>query len=76
MLAHAMEDVLEVYARPQDPHYPQVCLDEAAKQILSEVRPPIAMECGQPERVDNEYRRDGTCSLFMLFEPPVGTAGR
>ena len=72
MLAHAMEGVLEVYARPQDPHYPQVCLDEAAKQILSEVRPPIAMECGQPERVDNEYRRDGTCSLFMLFEPLAG----
>jgi len=67
-----MEDVLEVYARPQDPQRPQVCLDEAAKQILSDVRAPIAGECGQPERVDNEYKREGTCALFMLFEPLAG----
>ena len=69
-----MEDVLEVYARPYDPARPQVCLDEAAKQILSEVRSPIPMAPGQPwpERVDNEYQREGTCALFMLFEPLAG----
>ena len=68
----AMENVLEVYARPHEDEYPQVCLDEAAKQILSEVRAPIAMAPGQPERVDNEYKREGTCALFMLFEPLAG----
>jgi hypothetical protein len=68
----AMEDVLEVYSRPYDPARPQVCLDEAAKQILSEVRGPIAMQPGQVERVDNEYKREGTCALFMLFEPLSG----
>ncbi len=31
----AMEDVLEVYARPYNPKRPVVCLDEAAKQLLS-----------------------------------------
>ncbi len=69
-----MEDVLEVYARPLDPERPQVCLDEAAKQILSEVRAPIPMQAGHPwpERVDNEYHREGTCALFMLFEPLSG----
>jgi hypothetical protein len=67
-----MEDVLEVYARPYDPQRPQICLDEAAKQILSEVRPPIAMACGQPQRVDNEYKREGVSALFMLFEPLAG----
>ena len=69
MLAHAMEDVLEVYARPYDSQRPQVCLDEAAKQLLSEVRAPLPMKPGQPVRVDNEYVRHGTCALFMLFEP-------
>jgi DDE superfamily endonuclease len=74
----AMEDVLEVYERPYDTKRPQVCLDEAAKQILSEVRAPIVMEPGslgepgQVERVDNEYKREGTCALFMLFEPLAG----
>ncbi len=65
----AMEDVLEVYSRPYNAARPQVCLDEAAKQILSEVREPIAMEAGQAQRVDNEYVRQGTCALFMVFEP-------
>ena len=67
-----MEDVLEVYARAYDPRRPQVCLDEAAKQILSEVRAPLPMEPGQGERVDNEYARHGTCALFLLFEPLAG----
>jgi len=65
----AMEDVLEVYERPYDPRRPVVCLDEAARQVLQEVREPLAMEPGQVERFDNEYERDGTCALFMLFEP-------
>lgn len=68
----AMEDVLEVYSRPYDPKRPQVCLDEGAKQILSEVREPVPMKPGQPTRADNEYKREGTCALFMLFEPLAG----
>ena len=70
-----MEDVLEVYARPYDPQRPQVCLDEAAKQLLSEVRAPLPIKPGQQERVDNEYVRQGTCALFMLFEPLAGKRG-
>ncbi len=65
----AMEDVLEVYERPYDPQRPVVCLDEAAKQVLKPVREPLPMESGQVERFDNEYERDGTCALFLLFEP-------
>ncbi len=41
------EDVLSVYARPYDPKRPVVCLDEAAKQLLSEVRPPLPMRPSQ-----------------------------
>jgi len=67
-----MEDVLEVYERPYDPARPQVCLDEAAKQILAETREPLPLQPGQVERYDNEYERQGTCALFMLFEPLAG----
>ena len=67
-----MEDVLEVYERPYDEQRPLVCLDEAAKQILGEVREPWPMEPGQCAREDNEYERRGTCALFMLFEPLCG----
>ena len=64
-----MEDVLEVYARPYDAQRPVVCLDEGAKQLLSEVRDPLPMRVGQVQRIDNEYQRGGTCALFLLFEP-------
>lgn len=65
----AMEDVLEVYERPYDAQRPVVCLDEAAKQIVGEMRAPLPLEPGQPGRYDNEYERRGTCALFLLFEP-------
>lgn len=64
-----MEDVLEVYARPYDARRPVVCLDEAAKQLLGEVRAPQPVAPGRVARFDNEYERRGTCALFMVFEP-------
>jgi len=67
-----MEDVLDVYQRPYDPKRPQVCLDEASKQLLADVREPLPMKPGQVERFDNEYVRGGTANLFMLFEPLAG----
>jgi hypothetical protein len=67
-----MEDVLEVYARPYESCFPLVCLDEAAKQILSETREPLPLESGQVIREDHEYVRHGTCALFMAFEPLAG----
>ena len=67
-----MEDVLDVYTRPYDPRYPQVCLDEASKQLLADVRTPLPLQAGQPCRQDSEYRRQGTANLFLLFEPLRG----
>ncbi len=67
-----MEDVLAVYQRPYDPKRPQVCLDEASKQLLGDVREPLPMQPGCSERFDNEYVRGGTANLFMLFEPLAG----
>jgi len=67
-----MEDVLEVYQRPYDPKRPQVCLDEASKQLIGETRRPVPVKPGQPARVDYEYVRNGTANLFMVFEPLAG----
>lgn len=66
----AMEDVLEVYTRPQDRHRPLVCLDETSKQLLRETRTPIAMRPGRPVRCD--YERNGVANLFMLLAPLEG----
>ena len=67
-----MEDVLEVYQRPRDPSRPLVCLDEASKQLVAESRPSIPCQPGQPRRVDAQYRRCGTASVFMLNAPLEG----
>ena len=67
-----MEDVLEVYTRPYEERFPQVCLDEKSKQLVGEVREPLAVCPGYPARQDYEYEREGTANLFIVSEPLAG----
>jgi len=67
-----MEDILELYAEPYNPRYPVVCFDEKLHQLVSEVRQPLPAVPGKPRRYDYEYRREGTCNLFMFFQPLRG----
>lgn len=68
----AMEDVLEVYHRPYDRKRPVICMDEQPVQLLGEAREPIPMNEHHSKREDNEYVRQGTCSIFMFVEPLGG----
>jgi DDE superfamily endonuclease len=67
-----MEDLLELYAEPYDAFYPVVCFDESPYQLVSEARQPLPPAPGRPARYDYEYRREGTCNLFMFFQPLAG----
>ena len=67
-----MEDVLDLYAEPEDPERPVVCFDECPCQLVKEVQEPVPAQPGRPRRVDYEYERNGTCNLFMLVEPKKG----
>jgi len=67
-----MEDVLEVYTRLYDPRCPVICMDEVSKQVLREVRAPLAMQPGQVRREDYEYVRGGVLNLFVFCEPLRG----
>lgn len=67
-----MEEVLDVYTRPYDERYPQVCMDEMSKQLISETRVPVPMQPGQPACYDAEYERQGTRNLFIATEPLAG----
>ncbi|MEO1883974.1 MAG: IS630 family transposase [Methyloprofundus sp.] len=67
-----MEEVLEVYERPYDPDYPVVCMDEQPVQLLKETRVPIKATKQHARRVDYEYERNGTASIFMFAEPLAG----
>jgi hypothetical protein len=68
----AMEDVLEVYHRPYDPDRPMVCMDEASKQLIAEVRQPLPAQPGRTAKYDSEYERRGTANFFMAVEPLAG----
>ena len=67
-----MEDVLEIYQRPQDAVTPVVCVDETSKQQIQETRHPLPMACGIPSRYDSHYQRNGVSNLFMIFAPFLG----
>ena len=67
-----MEDILDVYERPYNPHVPVVCMDETSKQLIGESRAPVPMQPGQSQRYDYEYVRHGVANLFMFVEPLRG----
>jgi DDE superfamily endonuclease len=67
-----METVLETYAQPYDPDCPVICMDEQPVQLLREVRTPIPATAQHGRRVDYEYERAGTASIFMMTEPLAG----
>ena len=67
-----MEDILDLYAEPYDPKRPLICVDERPCQLVDDVVAPIAMKPGSPKKEDNEYERNGTCSVFIAFEPLTG----
>ena len=70
-----MEEVLDLYEEPYDPKRPVVCFDERPCQLLAEVREPLGLGAGRPERRDHEYKRRGMVHLFVAFEPLRGWRG-
>jgi hypothetical protein len=67
-----MEEVLETYEKAYDPARPVLCMDEQPVQLLKETRVPIAATKEHGQRVDYEYERNGTASIFMFAEPLSG----
>lgn len=79
-----MEDILGIYKREYNANVPVICMDEKPIQLLDEIRervsakplhndPETDLPCpGTPERIDCEYVRCGTASIFMFTEPLGG----
>jgi DDE superfamily endonuclease len=67
-----MYRLLALYKLPYDPNQPVVCMDEKSKQLLVDIRQPIMAKPGSPEKYDYEYKRKGTCNIFMAVEPKAG----
>lgn len=67
-----MEDVLDIYHLKYDERRPVICLDELPFQLLGDKVTPIKMKSGSIKKVDYEYKRCGTASVFLAFEPLTG----
>jgi hypothetical protein len=64
--------LLELYQQGYNPKEPLVCMDEKSKQLLEDSRPTIKAKPGKLEKYDYEYKRKGTCNIFVAVAPKAG----
>lgn len=67
-----MEDILELYEQPYDPKRPVICFDERPCQLIGDAIVPIPIKPGSSKKEHYEYIRNGTCCIFLAFEPLAG----
>ena len=67
-----MYRLLKLYKEQYDPCQSVVCMDEKNKQLLEDNRTPIKAKPGKPEKYDYEYKRKGTCNIFVAVAPKGG----
>jgi hypothetical protein len=67
-----MYRLLDLYKMSYDPRHPLVCVDEKSKQLLANSRDSLPARPGSPEKYDYEYKRKGTCNLFVAIVPKAG----
>ena len=62
----AMEQVLDVYERPEDPKRPVVAMDECPVVLHRDLRSPIPPKPGRIARRDYAYKRVDVVSAFLF----------
>ena len=67
-----MYRLLNLYKQAYDPSQPMICMDEKSKQLLEDNRQPIKARPGKIEKFDYEYKRKGTCNIFVAVVPKAG----
>ena len=64
-----METLLKLYKRPYNKNNPIICFDEKPYQLLGDARKSTLPKPGKTAKQDYEYKRKGTCSIFVAVEP-------
>jgi DDE superfamily endonuclease len=67
-----MEDVLYQYQLPYDPLHPLICFDERPCFLIEDVGAILPMSPGKAKRYHYEYAKNGSCCVFLAFEPHTG----
>jgi hypothetical protein len=67
-----MEDVLQQYHLPYDAQHPLICFDERPCFLIEEVGGILPLSPGKAKRYHYEYKKNGSCCVFLAFEPHTG----
>jgi hypothetical protein len=67
-----MEDVLHQYHLPYDVRHPLICFDERPCFLIDDVGGILPMSPGKAKRYHYEYQKNGSCCVFLAFEPHTG----
>lgn len=67
-----MEDVLHQYHLLYDPQHPLICFDERPCFLIEDVGGILPMSPGKAKRYHYEYKKNGSCCVFLAFEPHTG----
>jgi len=66
------EDVLHQYHLAYDPHRPLLCFDERPCFLIADVGGILPMSPSKVKRYHYEYQKNGSCCVFLAFEPQTG----
>ena len=67
-----MEDVQQQYQFPHDVRPPLICFDERPCFLIDDIGRIIPMSPGKAKRYHYEYQKNGSCCVFLAFEPHTG----
>lgn len=67
-----MEELLALYAEPQDPQQPVVCFDERPCFLIGETVAPLPLQTGKVAKEHYAYEKNGSCALLAAIEPLTG----
>jgi hypothetical protein len=67
-----MEDVLHQYQLPYDVRHPLLCFGERPCFLIKEVGAILPPSPGKAKRYHYEYKKNGSCCVFLAFEPQTG----
>jgi len=67
-----MEDVLQQYHLPYDAQHPLLCFDERPCFLIEDVGGSLPLSPGKAKRYHYEYKKNGSCCVFLAFEPHTG----
>jgi hypothetical protein len=67
-----MEDVLDLYAQPQEEGIVRLCFDERPCQLIDHVLTPIPAKPNSTQKEHQEYLRNGVCNVLLAYNIDTG----